>query len=382
MAVNPDALAAVRRLLSARYPTLEVDPGWLDRCIADVCQGDAAVRCGSNDQLARSVRQRLLETDLAQVVVASYSRIAPEKLQAANGKVGDSGRGAVLVQIESMIDIGCSAASQLEIAEARVEARRSNKDPNEAYAGLKPAASASSSSSGADAMAAFDAQEEGKSQGNTIYPRRMLKLELSDGGSSANVWAIELERIGGLDMNTTKMGSKLLLKGAQVNKGYLLLTPATVSVEGGGVSAKQAVAEEKLIATLRAQLGPPRRKRGMPSKPQAISNHAHDGNGSNHTTTAAQDRFSPDEDESMLLAALEAEAEAGVDEAAAAQLAEREASLPHETKPESGGPANGGAQRGGRQPAPIVMVDSDDDDDAYTSARWQETILIESSPEP
>ncbi len=34
-------------------------------------------------------------------------------------------------------------------------------------------------------------------------------------------------------MNTTKIGCKLLLKGAMVKDGYLLLTPQSVVVEGG-----------------------------------------------------------------------------------------------------------------------------------------------------
>ncbi|CCF49699.1 uncharacterized protein UHO2_07349 [Ustilago hordei] len=297
--------AAVRRLLSARYPTLEVDPSWLKACVKRLRQRDPALQTASPDQLARSVRQELLDTDLAKVVPPSYSRLSPDALLSASGKVGDAGRGAVLAQIESMIDIGYSASSQLEIAEARREARRANIDPNDVPAEVK----AAQSSSAMDHMADFQAQEDDKIQATTIFARRMLKLELSDGGKDDNVFAIELERIPGLDMNAAKMGTKLLLKGALIKDSYLLLTSKTVAVEGGWVREKDQVAEDTFINKLRSQLGKPPLGDNATGHPDGPSNNAIPEPSSNGAASAEQRGFSPDDDESELLAALEAEEE-------------------------------------------------------------------------
>ncbi|SJX62297.1 uncharacterized protein SRS1_13144 [Sporisorium reilianum f. sp. reilianum] len=303
MAGNEPIPAAVTRLLSARYPTLEVDPSWLTSCVERLRKRDASLRTCSPDQLARAVRQELLDSDLADVVPASYSRINAQRLSSFRDKVGDVGRGAILVQIESMMDIGYSASSQLEIAEARRDARRANVDPNDV-----PAAAKATNNAEADHMADFQAQEDDKIQASTVFPRRMLKLELSDGSKGATVSAIELQRVSGLDMNTTSIGTKMLLKGALIKDGYLLLTPQTVSVEGGCVREKDRVAEDKLIDKLRLQLGKPLQSDASATGPQASTSTSSNTRSSDRAHAPAAERgFSPDDDESELLAALEAE---------------------------------------------------------------------------
>ena len=306
MASHTSIPPAVTRLLSARYPTLDIAPSWLINCVERIRQRDANLRTGSADQLARAVRQELLDSDLAKVVPASYRRIDADLVSSLAGKAGDAGRGAILVQIESMIDIGYSAASQLEIAEARREARRANVDPNEASASVNSAPSTSNAEP--DHTADFQAQEDDKMSATTVYPRRMLKLELSDGSQGANVTAIELQRIGALDMNTTGIGAKLLLKGTLIKDGYLLLAPQTVSVEGGRVREKDKVAESKLIDRLRLQLGKaPQSESSAESMQQTMASNAVE-QASRRTAAATADRgFSPDDDESELLAALAAE---------------------------------------------------------------------------
>lgn len=276
------------------------------RCVQEVRQRDAALRTGSPDQLARAVKQALLDSDLSQVVAPSYTRISPDRLRSGASKVGDAGRGAVLVQVESMIDIGYSASSQLEIAEARREARRANVNPNEMLDESKVAAS----SAGADHMVDFQAQEDDKVQATTIFPRRMLKLELCDGSKSGTLFGIELQRIPGLDMNTTKIGTKLLIKGAVVKDDCLFLTPQTVVVEGGSVREKDEVAEDKFIEKLRAQLGKPAEEQKTADTDTTPSSIRAAAEPSRNTAAArVQRQFSPNEDESELLAALEAEEE-------------------------------------------------------------------------
>lgn len=400
-------------------------------CVEKLRQRDSTLQAASSDQLARSVRQELLDTDFSKVVPASYSRLSSDVLLSASGKVGDAGRNAVLVQIESMIDIGYSASSQLEIAEARREARRANIDPNDVPAEVKAAQTASSN----DHMADFQAQEDDKIQASTVFPRRMLKLELSDGGKDANVFAIELERIPGLDMNTTKIGSKLLLKGALIKDGYLLLTPKTVTVEGGCVREKDEAAEDILIEKLRSQLGKPPLGDRAGGDQDGSSNNAITATSASGSASNQQHGFSPDDDESELLAALEAEEERRASAAArpaksASSAAARASTgvdqvldLIAESEPQpstskrtnlvipetllhgsSGHLENqrssGSVKPKATQEDPISLIDSDDDDELFasipdtvlagaaskrtenTSNTRHDPIVIDSSPEP
>lgn len=256
----------------------------------------------SSDQLAKAVRQELLDSDLAKVVPASYSRINAAALTSSSGKIGESGRGAILVQIESMIDIGYSASYQLEIAHARRDARCANMDPNQVPA-------ESNTATEADHVADFQAQQDDKIQATTVYPRRMLKLELADGGNGTSVCAIEWQRIIGLDMNTTKIGTKLLLKGVAVKDGCLLLTPQTVVVEGGCVREKDQVAEDRFIDKLRSQLGKPPQSDTPADGERVAITPTHGAAPRSEKVEDFRRGSSPDEDECELLAALEAEEE-------------------------------------------------------------------------
>lgn len=193
-----------------------------------------------------------------------------------------------------MIDIGIPLSTQLEIAQSRLEARASNVDPNAIPSDTKPTQPAN------DHMSDFQAQEDNLTQSSTIFPRRMLKLELSDGSKGPNVFGIELQRIAGLDMNTTKIGTKVLLKGVMVRDGYLLLTPKGVVVEGGEVREKDVVGEERLVGWLREKLGKPK------VEERAVLRSTEDQNAAARVPAGAAKRdFSPDEDEYMLLAALD-----------------------------------------------------------------------------
>lgn len=216
----------------------------------------------SDDQLARAVRQKLLDTDLAQVVPPMYCRLTPALIKSTSGKVGETGRGAVLLQIESMIDIGHSCSTQLDIAEARRDVKATlngDKLLETAQHNVALRESGTTPASHADHMNDIQAQEEDKMHSATVFPHRMLKLELSDGSNNGlgRVSAIEQERIAALDMNTLKIGAKMLLKGAPIRSGYVLLSPKEVTVEGGQVHDKAIAAETNFINTLRAKLGKP-----------------------------------------------------------------------------------------------------------------------------
>lgn len=277
-------------------------------------------------------------------------------------------------------------------------------------------------------MADFQAAEEDKFSSTTIFPRRMLKVEFSDGSKSGNrVWGIERDRVVGLDMNTTNLGAKVLLKGVQVEKGLLMMNGRTVVVEGGRVREKDEGKEERLIEKLRQQLGKPPLETA-----NANNEKAAEVQGRATSATAREERgFSPDEDEEMMLAALEAEAELSAANGSKPQASssrkpqpqplpsppKRTAAslvIPEDMAPRSGSGADvkGLAfSKGGG--AMITLIDSDNEDDglfrsvpdellsgrglskqaAQTSSTRaapskasqglrEDPILIESSPEP
>ncbi|PWY99851.1 hypothetical protein BCV70DRAFT_161850 [Testicularia cyperi] len=407
--------AAVTRLLSARYPTLKVSTAWLSRCIQDLRSQDAALCTASEDQLAKAVRQALLDADLSDVVAPEYRQFG-RPIE----KMGEPGRGAVLLQIESMVDIGFSLSTQLDIAEARRDVRASlGADPLLDTGKLETEAKDVD-----DHMANFQAQEEENYQSTTVFPRRMLKLELSDGseGGARRMVAVEIQRVPGLDMNTTPVGTKLLLKGAAMKKDYILLTPKDVQVEGGYVANKAKQGDEVFISKLRTKLGKPAQKaeatqgQGQPLIPQTET-----GVLTNESASADDD----DDDESFLLAALDAEEEiiasqgpaplskqnaASKGSQAGSVVSRSQVTLPNRIKSSSSQSQSKPAltAQASNRTAPISLIDSDDEDEdkffanlpepdvvmqsigssSGESARpnisntWNDPIVIESSPEP
>ncbi|KAN0064523.1 hypothetical protein ACQY0O_002151 [Thecaphora frezii] len=259
---------AVTRLLSARYPTLRINPIWLSQCVGYLRDLPEPIRPVTDDQLAKQVRQQLLAADLGAATLSTTGSFPSDLTSHEQTTIAAGTKNALLVQVVSIMDIGVSAAAQLEVAEARKAARSTLGGPSLLYPAIStvnataPARALNGGEDNgeqheADAashMADFAAQEEEAGRPSTVFPRKMLQLLLSD-GHTAEVAAFEHERVQGLDMNETMLGCKILLKGAHVRRGQILLTPKCIVLEGGQVEEWQAEAEDRLINLLRQKLG-------------------------------------------------------------------------------------------------------------------------------
>ncbi|SPO37825.1 uncharacterized protein PSFLO_03302 [Pseudozyma flocculosa] len=398
---------AVTRLLSARYPTLELNPAWLSQCVAYLRSLPGPSRPTTDDQLAKQVRQQLLAADLA--TAARRGALAGDMRNVKDGAVGAGPKKAVMVQVVSIVDIGISAATQLEVAEARKAARSTLGGAallNPATSTLNATASARDLDEGRVAidedaahMADFNAKEEKAGIQATVFPRKMLQLELSD-GHGPPVTAFELERVAGLDMNQTRLGCKILL------------APRCVTIEGGEVEEWEAEAESRLINKLRQKLGK------APLEPTSTGDAAAERTGptaqarastASSTTTKAARRplpsashtngrttskpealddfhFDDDEDESFLLAAAEMETDL---------VAPASTAPPRRPESASRGSTSVAPKReqGGRDMVEtIVLSDSEDEKPGASGTATQsgppikhsreDAIVIESSPEP
>ncbi|CAO1616826.1 unnamed protein product [Parajaminaea phylloscopi] len=252
----------VRKWLKGQYPTLTVKEAWLAETVSRIRE-----RAGSSvtdAQLIQKTHEALLQQDLASF---AQGAVLPQGSNSKPGQhvLGAGARGGVLLQVVSKIDVGVSAQKQLEVLEARKAARVTAEGAAllEREAAQHAASSARGHPNGSglepptgdegDHMADFHAAEEATNLPATVFPRSTLQFELSDGFTM--VKALEHRRIASLSMAETRLGSKLLVKGAQVAGGLLLLTPEVVEVKGGVVASMDADAESKLIERLKRRLG-------------------------------------------------------------------------------------------------------------------------------
>ncbi|PWN52793.1 hypothetical protein IE53DRAFT_249926 [Violaceomyces palustris] len=263
------------RSLSNQFPTLTIIPSWLSQSVISVKQA-AGSRSLSDAELLSRVRQRLLASDMS---AFSMSPTLPDNVPShVDGWVGAGPRKAVMVQIVSILDIGVSAQSQLDVAEARKAAKtmlggEAMLDPSGSAPGstvnttdlgdVEPPASLQ----GDDPMADFYAQEDEAGRPATVFSRKMLRMELSDGHNKVLAPAFEHKRIANLDMNSMQLGCKLLLRGAKIRHGHILLSPSCVTVLGGRVDDLADRFEDSLINKLRAKLGKGPIEPGKKSEP-------------------------------------------------------------------------------------------------------------------
>ncbi|SPO26135.1 uncharacterized protein UTRI_02411 [Ustilago trichophora] len=247
MADSEQVPLAVTRLLSARYPTLEVDPRWLQTCVQTSASGSISAHWSTRQARASSTTSTT-RLGPGRRRSPSYTRSRRPCFAPPTARL-ELREAIFLVQIESMIDIGFRPLRNW-IAEARREARRANIDPNEVP--VEEVKTASTASSRADHMADFQAQEDDKIQATTVYPRRMLKLELSDGSKNGTAFAIESQRVPALDMNTTKIGpsccsKSALLAALEAKKRCSALQPVTSSKVNTTTSSTMMHGRESFI---------------------------------------------------------------------------------------------------------------------------------------
>ncbi|EIW68272.1 hypothetical protein TREMEDRAFT_63442 [Tremella mesenterica DSM 1558] len=100
-------------------------------------------------------------------------------------------------------------------------------------------------------------EEEGEDGRLPVYPRGMLKLELSDGRGVMK--GLEYRRLGGLVLGETALGSKLLLHNARMlfDKKKVLLTPENCTILGYSVDHLEAEQPRQFVRSLMRRMGKP-----------------------------------------------------------------------------------------------------------------------------
>lgn len=210
--VNP---APVKRWLASVYPTLQLDPVWLDECLHYLSTHRQDLMGAT---LLKTVEQQILLSPL-ESCTASGS-LPPGASEEQDG-ILSPGKGQLL-QIISMDEVGHSALHLKETLQARREDAKLGVEADRVRVqGLTQEGEAEDAGTGAAGVSGGGAAR---------FPRAMLKLELSDGHSTLQ--ALEYRRIPALDLGSTDLGSKLLLKNARLRRGVVLLEPETVTLKG------------------------------------------------------------------------------------------------------------------------------------------------------
>ncbi|CAO1638469.1 unnamed protein product [Sympodiomycopsis kandeliae] len=285
---------AVRNWLKSQYRDAPIKETWL---VETVRNGSKESNGNSPTALVQYVKHALLNTSLA-------NSLEKGTLPAGISKSKQTVLGGpTLLEIVGKLDIGISAQTQLDVLEARRQARLTIGGlSEEAHLNADvPVAKEQEQEEDTDHMAEFNATEEAASLPATVFPRSTLQLKLSDGFTT--ITAIEHKKISSLSMTDPPMGAKIVLRGAKVKQGYILLSPDVVEIKGGKVDDLENTWESRLIDELRAKLG----KEPLRDKSQAQS-------GTIANTVQQQQRPTPP---SSILSALNAHDEDEEAEAAA-----------------------------------------------------------------
>ncbi|KAH9838497.1 uncharacterized protein C8Q71DRAFT_751554 [Rhodofomes roseus] len=211
----------VTQWLQRAYPRPRVDQDWLNECYAwvrDEYNFDPATQM---DQIIHNVETQLLESDLRDSVVAGtgLSHLSSEVKETII-------RGPVLVQVLSIMEIGQSAFSLMNVRQARLE--RAD------MAGL---------------ARAEDDEDDGPIPS---YPRSMLRFELTDG--SVTLPAVEYRRLPEFNLGESRLGFKMILKNVPVRRGIAFLEPKCVVMKGHHVADLEAFQDRNFARALRERM--------------------------------------------------------------------------------------------------------------------------------
>ncbi|KAF5367453.1 hypothetical protein D9758_003659 [Tetrapyrgos nigripes] len=147
----------------------------------------------------------------------------------------------ILVQIESITDIGISAYDLNKVRETRKE---------------RLAAGEREEGEG-------DIEVEGEGPIPT-YPRSMLRFEISDGVTT--IKAMEYRSIPELSLEETQLGCKLLIQNVEIRRGIAFLDPQHVTVKGHMIPEREANRFAEFARGLRQRMGIP--EPDPPQEPQ------------------------------------------------------------------------------------------------------------------
>ncbi|KZT73679.1 DUF1767-domain-containing protein [Daedalea quercina L-15889] len=211
----------VAQWLQRTYPQPRVDPEWLNDCYNWVREEYSFDPATQMDQIIHNVDIQLLESDLRDSMTSGTGipQVSPDIKETIIC-------GPVLVQVLSMMEIGQSAFSLMNVRQARLE--------REDMAGL---------------ARAEDDEDEGPIPS---YTRSMLRLELTDG--SVSLPAVEHRRLPELTLGESRLGLKMILKNVPVRRGIAFLEPKCVVMKGHHVADLDAFQDRNFARALRERM--------------------------------------------------------------------------------------------------------------------------------
>ncbi|KAJ1999888.1 hypothetical protein GGI04_003661 [Coemansia thaxteri] len=240
--------AGVSGAIKRRYG-VELRAQWLEQCAAHIEQELGGAR--QREHLEAQVRLVVEQLVHAEIGDACHPSLA---VDGATGQVRVlAGRPGTLLQVQSVVDVGVSKHSMWEAARETEDFEQRGIRPS-----YLPQAAADEGDSGAGfAGTAAEAEEEAAADLEAAggrqprIPRKLLKLELTDG--RARVAALEVARIEQLSASMP-IGTKVLVSGGQLlpGSGVLCLRPGDIHVVGG---APPQYAQHTLRARMAGLLG-------------------------------------------------------------------------------------------------------------------------------
>ncbi|KAK1231575.1 hypothetical protein PQX77_005309 [Marasmius sp. AFHP31] len=220
----------ILQYIKTNYPNPRVDPEWLQGCYDWVIDDKQLNPANQLDRIIEEVEAQLLSSDLRDSMI--HGSGIPARI-VNNDTQKSTLTGPILVQIESITDIGVSAYNLNKTRQLREERRA---------AGARIEGEADS-----------EVEEEGPIP---EYTRSMLRFEIGDGATTMR--AMEYRKIPELKLGQTPLGYKLVIRNAEVRRGIVFLTPENVALKGGEESNLESRQEGRFANSLRLRLGPNR----------------------------------------------------------------------------------------------------------------------------
>ncbi|KAK7047957.1 hypothetical protein VNI00_005003 [Paramarasmius palmivorus] len=223
---------AISDWLSANYPKPRIDPEWLQGCYDWIISEKQLNPATQINQIIREVELQLLESDLRDSML--HGTGIPAQIGDTDTAHSTLNGPPILVQIESITDIGVSAYSLNKTRQIREE---------------RFAAGAEEGEGGEDEEADNDVEGAGPVPN---YQRAMLRLELSDGATTLR--AMEYQRIPELKLGSTPLGYKMLIHDVEVRRGIAFLEPKRITLKGHQIADRDAQQDAEFARSLKQRL--------------------------------------------------------------------------------------------------------------------------------
>ncbi|KAI9573997.1 hypothetical protein HD554DRAFT_2003023, partial [Boletus coccyginus] len=213
----------VREWAAHNYRKPAIDQEWLADCSDWLASELGLDPTRDFDQFVQHVEAQLLQSNLADSTVPG-SGIDP-LLKKTTGPT------PLLVEIRSITEIAHSAFNLLNTHQTRFD---------RADLGLAHEEDAE--------------QQPDENEGPVPrFPRGMLRFELSDGLTTFR--AIEFRSLPQLELGTTPLGYKMVLKSTPIRNGIAFLEPANVILKGYRTEDHDVNSEQVFLSSLRKRLG-------------------------------------------------------------------------------------------------------------------------------